>query len=82
MNFFLMKRFIDAIKSGKPIMYYNIETTGEEEKKRFLNTFHKNEKSVLDDRVFKLHDYKFKNVKPIYNKYEPNLNKEKINVIE
>ena len=82
MNFFLMKRFIDAIKSGKPIMYYNIETTGEEEKKRFLNTFNKNEKSVLDDRVFKIHDYKFKNEKPIHNKYEPNPNKEKINVIK
>lgn len=76
MNFFLIKRFIDAIKSGKPIMYYNIETTGEEEKKCFLNTFHKNEKSILDDRVFKLHDYKFKNRKLINDKYEPNLNKE------
>ena len=76
MNFFLMKRFIDAIKSGKPIMYYNIETTGEEEKKRFLNTFHKNEKSVLDDRVFKLHDYKFRNGKLINSKYELNPNKE------
>ena len=76
MNFFLMERFINAIKNGKPIMYYNIETTGEEEKKRFLNTFHKNEKSILDDRVFKIHDYKFKNGKPINCKYEPNLNKE------
>ena len=69
MNFFLMKWFIDEIKSGKPIMYYNIETT-DEEKKRFLNTFGKNEKSILDDRVFKLHDYKFKNEKMIHNKYE------------
>ena len=76
MNFFLMKWFIDEIKSGKPIMYYNIETTSEEVKKRFLNTFHKNEKSILDDRVFKLHDYKFKNGKLINSKYEPNLNKE------
>ena len=75
MNFFLMKWFIDEIKSGKPIMYYNIETT-EEEKKRFLNTFGKNEKSILDDRVFKLHDYKFKYEKLIHNKYEPNPNKE------
>ena len=82
MNFFSMKRFINAIKSGKPIMYQHIETTGEEEKKRFLNTFHKNEKSVLDDRVFKIHDYKFKNRKLIHNKYEPNPNKEKINVIK
>lgn len=46
------------LKVVNPIMYYNIETTGEEEKKRFLNTFRKNEKSILDDRVFKLHDYK------------------------
>ena len=77
MNFFLMKWFIDEIKSGKPIMYYNIETTDEEEKKRFLNTFGKNEKSILYDRVFKLYDYKFKNRKLIHNKYEPNPNKEK-----
>lgn len=77
MNFFLMKRIIDEIKSGNPIMYHNIETTSEEVKKRFLNTFYKNEKSILDDRVVKLHDYKFKNVKPIHNKYEPNSNKEK-----
>ena len=41
MNFFLMKRFIDEIKSGKPIMYHNIEMTSEEVEKRFLNTFHK-----------------------------------------
>lgn len=75
MNFFLMKWFIDEIKSGKPIMYYNIETTGEE-KKCFLNTFGKNEKSILDDLVFKLHDYKFKNRKLINSKYKPNLNKE------
>ena len=80
MNFFLMKWFIDEIKSGKPIMYYNMETTDEEEKKRFLNTFGKNEKSILDDRVFKLHDYKFKNEKLIHNKYELNPNKEEINV--
>ena len=48
------------LKAVNLFMYYNIETT-EEEKKCFLNTFHKNKKSVLDDRVFKLHDYKFKN---------------------
>ena len=77
MNFFLMKWIINGIKSGKPIMYYNMETTDEEEKKRFLNTFHKNEKSILDDRVFKLHDYKFKNEKLINSKYESNSNKEK-----
>ena len=36
MNFFLMKWFIDEIKSGKPIMYYNMETTDEEERNVFL----------------------------------------------
>ena len=77
MNFFLIERFINVIKNGKPIMYYNIETTSEEEKKRFLNTFNKNEKSIINDRVFKLHDYKFKNVKLINSKNEPNPNKEK-----
>ena len=69
MNFFLMKWFIDEIKSGKPIMYYNIETTDEEEKKRFLNTFGKNEKSILDDRVFKL-----------TKRFNSNILKEEINV--
>ena len=43
MNFFLIKRFIDEIKSGKPIMYHNIEMTSEEVEKRLLNTFHKKE---------------------------------------
>ena len=77
MNFFLMERFIDAIKNGKPIMYYNVEMSREEVEKRFLNTFHENKKSILDDRVFKLHDYKFKNEKLIHNKCEPKSNKEK-----
>lgn len=77
MNFFLMKWFTDEIKNGKPIMYYDIEVTGEEEKKRFINTFHKNEKSILNDRVFKLHNYNFKHGKLIHNKYESNPNKEK-----
>ena len=77
MNFFLIERFINGIKNGKPIMYYNIETTSEEVNKRFLNSLHKNEKSILEDRVFKLHDYKFKNGKLINSKNEPNPNKEK-----
>lgn len=76
MNFFLMERFIDAIKNGKPIMYYNVEMSREEVEKRFLNTFHENKKSMLNDRVFKLHDYKFKDEKLIHNKYEPKSNKE------
>ena len=76
MNFFLMERFIDVIKNGKPIMYYNVEMSREEVEKRFLNTFHENKKSMLNDRVFKLHDYKFKDKKLIHNKYEPKSNKE------
>ena len=39
-------------------------------KRNVFNTFGKNEKSILDDRVFKLHDYKFKDEKLIHNKYE------------
>ena len=77
MNFFLIERFINGIKNGKPIMYYNIEITSEEVNKCFLNSLHKNEKSILEDRVFKLHDYKFKNGKLINSKNEPNSNKEK-----
>ena len=53
MNFFLMERFINAIKNGKPITYHNIEMSREEVEKRFLNTFHENKKSILDDRVLK-----------------------------
>jgi hypothetical protein len=44
MNFFLIERVIDAIKSGKPVMYYNIETTGEDVKKRVLDALHEDEK--------------------------------------
>ena len=36
MNFFLMKWFIDKIKSGEPIMYYNIETTVKKKRNVFL----------------------------------------------
>lgn len=61
MNFFLMKWFIDEIKNGNPIMYFNIETTDEEEKKRFLNTSGKNEKSILNDRVLKYNGCKKSN---------------------
>ena len=60
MNFFLMKWFIDEIKSGKPIMYYNIETTGEEMNQRILNKFCKDEKSTLNDLVLKYSGYKNK----------------------
>lgn len=76
MNFFLMERFINVIKNGKPITYYNVEMSREEVEKRFLNTFHENKKSMLNDRVLKLHDYKFKDEKLIHNKYEPKSNKE------
>ena len=75
MNFFLMKRLIAEIKSGKPIMYHNIEMTSEEVEKRFLNTFHKKEKSILSDRVLKYCGYKIKNGKLVQTKYEPDPNK-------
>ena len=61
MNFFLMKWFIDEVKSGKPIMYYNIETTDEEMNQRILNTFFaKMKKSTLSDLVLKYSGYKNK----------------------
>lgn len=75
MNFFLMERVIDAIKNGKPVMYHNIEMTSEEVEKRFLNTFHKKEKSILSDRVLKYCGYKIKNGKLVQTKYEPYPNK-------
>ena len=76
MNFFLMERIINAIKSGKPFMYYNVETTSEEVERRFLNTFHKKEKPILSDRVLKYCGYKIENGKLVRTKYEPDPNKE------
>ena len=65
MNFFLMERFINAIKNGEPIMYYNVEMSREEVEKRFLNTFHENKKSMLNDQVLKYNGYKNKPNKEI-----------------
>lgn len=65
MNFFLMKWFIDEIKSGKPITYHNIEMSREEVEKRFLNTFHENKKSMLNDQVLKHNGYNNKQNKEI-----------------
>ena len=76
MNFFLMERIIDAIKNGKPIMYYNIETTGEDVKKRISDTLHVKEKPILDDQTLKYCGYKIKDGKLVGTKYEPNPNKE------
>jgi len=64
MNFFLMERFNAKIKSSEPIIYHNIEMSSEEAKKRILNTLHKKEKSILDER------------KLVNTKYEQDLNKE------
>lgn len=49
MNFFLLNKIVDEIKSGKPIMYYNMETTGEEMKQRVLNKLenHNGTKGVI-----------------------------------
>lgn len=59
-----MKRFINAIKSGKPIMYYNIETTEEEMERRFINMFHKDKKTC----------YKIKDGKLVSANYESDQN--------
>ena len=56
----LVQSFIDVIKNGKPITYYNIEMSREEVEKRFLNTFHENKKSMLNDRVLKHNGFKNK----------------------
>ena len=66
MNFFSIERVNNAIKSGKPIIYHNIEMSSEEAKKHILNTLRKKEKSILDER-------KLVNIK--YIKYESDPNK-------
>jgi len=76
MSYFLMKRIIDAIKSGKPIMYYNIETTEEEMQKRISDALHNDQKSVLSKQTLKYCGYKIKDGKLVHTKYEPNPNKE------
>jgi hypothetical protein len=62
MNFFSMERLINEIKSGRPILYYNIETTSEEMEQRFINAFHKDKKL----------GYKFKNGKLVSANCESN----------
>ena len=47
MNFFLMERVINAIKNGKPIMYYNMETTKEEIQKRISDEFQNDQKICI-----------------------------------
>ena len=75
MNYFFFKWLIDQINSGKPIMYYNIETTGEEVQKRIRDALHIKEKSILDNRTLKYCGYKIKNGKLVHTKYEPDPNK-------
>ena len=47
MNFLLMKWFIDTIKSGKPIMYYNMENTKEEIQKRISDELQNDQKICI-----------------------------------
>ena len=47
MNFFLMKWFIDEIKSGKPIMYYNMENTKEEMQERISDILQNDQKICI-----------------------------------
>lgn len=57
MNFFLMKRFIDAIKNGKPIMYYNVENTKEEIQKRIYDEL-QNDQKIYIKQTLKYSGYK------------------------
>ena len=65
MNFFLMKRFIDIIKSGKPIMYYNMENTKEEIQKRISDELQNDQKIALSKQTLKYTGYKNKPNKEI-----------------
>ena len=47
MNFFLMKWFINEIKSGKPIMYYNMENTKEEMQERISDILQNDQKICI-----------------------------------
>lgn len=76
MNFFLIERLIDAIKSGKPVMYYNIETTGEEVQKRISDALQNDQKITLSKKTLKYCGYKIKDGKLVNTKYEPDPNKE------
>ena len=76
MNFFLIERVIDAIKNGKPVMYYNIETTGEDVKKRISDALHNDQKIALSKKTLKYCGYKIKDGKLVNTKYEPDPNKE------
>ena len=60
MNFFLMKWFIDGIKSGKPIMYSNMENTKEEIRKRISDNLQNDQKFALSKQTLKYSGYKNK----------------------
>ena len=62
MNFFLMKWFIDEIKSGKPIMYYNMENTKEEIQKRISDEL-QNDQKICIKQTLKYSSYKNKSNK-------------------
>ena len=47
MNFFLLNKIVDEIKSGKPIMYYNMETTREEIQKRISDELQNDQKICI-----------------------------------
>lgn len=76
MSFFLLNEIVDNIKSGKPVMYYNMETTKEEVKKRNSDILQNDQKFALNNKTLKYCGYKIKDGKLVNSKYEPNPNKE------
>lgn len=65
MSFFLLNKIIDEIKSGNPIMYYNMETTKEEIQKHVSDKVQNDQKFALSKQTLK------------YSCYKNKLNKEK-----
>ena len=47
MSFFLLNKIVDEIKSGKPIMYYNMENTKEEIQKRISDELQNDQKKCI-----------------------------------
>lgn len=65
MSFFLLNKIVDEIKSSKPIMYYNMETTKEEIQKRISDELQNDQKIALSKQTLKYCGYKNKPNKEI-----------------
>ena len=60
MSFFLLNKIVDEIKSGKPIMYYNMETTKEEIQNSISDELQNDQKFALSKQTLKYNGYKNK----------------------